>query len=264
MKVAVFSDVHGNLEAYGAVLTDVAAQAGIAALWCLGDVVGYGADPERCAAITMALSDAAPPGYEPEPELRDVITALQGKLNYVMKGNHDAAAAGDPIISSFNPAARAAARWTANVVSEPVRKYLDGLPLTVRAGVSCLVHASPADPATYPYVLSEEDAAAAFAATAATVTFYGHTHVPLSLRDEEGGVAQVPLGELSPGKRFLINVGSVGQPRDGDPRAAYLIYDGEKRTASLVRLPYDVDAAADKIRRAGLPRELASRLYAGW
>ncbi len=261
MKIAVFSDVHGNLEAYRASVLDIARRGDVEALWCLGDVVGYGADPERCLEITAALAGAAPP--ELDGEMADAVGALAGKLRYVVLGNHDAAALGDQIINYFNDAARTAALWTAEELSPQACSLLQNFPLTATEGDVLLVHSTPVRPQEFNYITSIADAEEAFAATDAGVVFFGHTHQGGVVAEGGGNPRAVPASEFGAGDRYLVNVGSVGQPRDGDPRACYVVYDTNEVGLEFVRVPYDVEAAAAKIRGAGLPRVLADRLYYG-
>lgn len=263
MKIAVFSDVHSNLEAYRAAILDVARRDDVSALWCLGDVVGYGADPEICVQITLALAGSAPPPAVDE-ELGGAIGELAGKLRYVVLGNHDAAAFGHAIINYFNEAARAAALWTAAAISPPASHFLQNLPLTATEDDALLVHATPVRPEEFHYVTSVADARGAFAATGARVIFYGHNHQPVVVSDREGRSAAAPPDEFGADGRWLVNAGSVGQPRDGDHRACYVVYDASDARLEFVRVDYDVDAAAAKILKAGLPRVLAERLHYGW
>ncbi len=263
MKIAIFSDVHSNLEAYRAALCSVAARGDVDVLWCLGDIVGYGADPEACVNITRALT-----GGEPPPGLDgdfvDALIALKGKLQYVVLGNHDAAAIGDNILHYFNHAARAAALWTAEVISEQTSEFLQNLPLTASEGDAFLVHATPVSPREFLYLTSVADAEEAFGATDARVIFYGHNHQPVVISDRAGYPTAVPAGEFGAGGRWLVNAGSVGQPRDGDRRACYAVYDPGALSLEFVRVEYDVEAAAAKITDAGLPHSLAERLFYGW
>ena len=263
MKIAVFSDVHSNLEAYRASLLDIARRGDVGALWCLGDVVGYGADPEPCVRITGAL-DGALRRPDLDDELAAAVDALAGKLRRAVLGNHDAASFGDRIINFFSEAARAAALWTAENISPPARLFLQGLPLTAAEGDVLLVHATPSRPREFHYITAAAQAREAFDATDARVIFYGHTHRGGVIAGRDGGTAAVGVEEFGRGDRYLVNVGSVGQPRDGDSRACYVIYDDAAEAVEFVRVEYDVDAAAEKIRRAGLPGMLADRLYQGW
>ncbi|NIT35249.1 MAG: metallophosphoesterase [candidate division Zixibacteria bacterium] len=261
MKVAIYSDVHGNLEAYRASVLDIARRPDVGALWCLGDVVGYGADPERCLEITAALAGAAP--AELDGELADAAGGLAGKLRYVVLGNHDAAALGDQIINYFNDAARAAAIWTAEELSPQACLLLQNFPLTATEGDALLVHSTPVRPQEFNYVTTVADAEEAFAATDANVVFFGHTHQGGVVAEGDGNPRAVPASEFGARDRYLVNVGSVGQPRDGDPRACYVLYDAARGRLEFVRVAYDVEAAAAKIREVGLPRVLADRLYYG-
>jgi diadenosine tetraphosphatase ApaH/serine/threonine PP2A family protein phosphatase len=263
LKIAVFSDVHSNLEAYRASLLDIARRPDVGALWCLGDVVGYGADPELCLRITGALNGALP-RPELDGEFADAVDALAGKLRRFVLGNHDAASFGDRIINFFNEAARAAALWTADNITPEARLFLQGAPLTAAEGDALLVHATPLRPREFHYVTSLEDARVAFGVTDARVVFYGHTHRGGVIAWRGGAPAAVGEEEFGRNDRYLVNVGSVGQPRDGDSRAGYVVYDPAAETLEFVRLEYDVDAAAVKIRKAGLPGMLADRLYDGW
>jgi diadenosine tetraphosphatase ApaH/serine/threonine PP2A family protein phosphatase len=262
LKIAVFSDVHSNLEAYRASLLDIARRGDVDALWCLGDVVGYGPDPEPCLRITAALS-----GKMRRPELDDelaaAVDALTGKLRWTVLGNHDAASFGDRIINFFNEAARAAALWTAENISSAARLFLQSIPLTAAEGDVLLVHATPSRPREFHYITAAAQARQAFDATDARVVFYGHTHRGGVIADRNGGAAVVDAEEFGRSGRYLVNAGSVGQPRDGDSRACYVIYDDDAEAVEFVRLEYDVGAAAEKIRRAGLPEMLADRLYQG-
>jgi diadenosine tetraphosphatase ApaH/serine/threonine PP2A family protein phosphatase len=263
LKTAIISDIHANWEAFAAVLADIARQADVARVWCLGDVVGYGADADRCVIVAAALADKAAPPRGLTAEEEDAVAALRGKLTAAIFGNHDAAVLGDPIIDWFNDAGRTAALWTVGKLSAEARAWLTALPSTVETAGELLVHASPADPAAYPYITDVAAARRAFGAATRRLVFFGHTHVPRVIREEQGEPVAAPFRELTPPHRYLVNVGSVGQPRDGDNRAAYAVYDDAENSVRTVRLPYDIDAAAEKIRRAGLPLVLARRLYYG-
>ncbi len=243
MKYGIFSDVHGNLEALTAVLGAMERD-GAERIWCLGDVVGYGAEPNECADRVRQSAES------------------------VVLGNHDAACAGAEPAEHFNPQARNAVQWTAGRLTESTRAWLRGLPLTVTHGDVLLVHASPYEPAAWHYVqpnMKQGDMIRAFAATGARLTFVGHSHQPLVLVHREQQYFRF-LGDhlyLEEGGRYLVNVGSAGQPRDGNPQAAYALYDTLAGTVTLSRVAYDIATAQRKIRESGLPVALADRLESG-
>ena len=240
MRTAVLSDVHGNLHALEAVLAEVD-KGGFDALWFLGDLVGYGPRPNECAAL------------------------LQERAAICLAGNHDLVVLGKISIAAFAGDAAAAARWTQTVLDDGVRSFLDGLePEAAATGVE-LFHASPRDP-VWEYVLSDDAAVAAFALTEAPLVLVGHSHVALELSngdDLRGEPApagtQLELGRL----RRLLNPGSVGQPRDGDPRAAWLEIDIDAGRATFRRTDYPVGQTQDEMRQRGLPETLAARLAYG-
>jgi diadenosine tetraphosphatase ApaH/serine/threonine PP2A family protein phosphatase len=241
MRVAVISDIHSNLHALEAVLADIQAEAPDE-VWCLGDIVGYGAQPNEC------------------------VDAVREAVRLSLSGNHDLAVLGTIDVAAFSGDAGAAARWTRTVLGESQAEWLGGLkPSADRAGVQ-LFHGSPRDP-VWDYVLSEEIAKASILQTTAPLLLVGHSHIALALRwDGEqmsGGLApagtEVDLG----GGRFVLNPGSVGQPRDGDPRAAWLLIDEEAGRAAFRRVPYPIVRAQAAIRANGLPEGLAARLAHG-
>ncbi len=239
MRLAIFSDIHGNLEALQAVL-ERCADVGVDRTLCLGDLVGYGADPNRCIEQVCEAADV------------------------VLAGNHDWVAAGLEEPRYFNPMALAAIRWTAAELTGAHIAYLQARPLTAEEGDVLYVHASPYRPETWPYIHYPEEGREGLAHTGARVCFVGHSHQAF-ICSERGdvevlgeGVAPVTLSE-----RYLVNVGSVGQPRDGDPRAAFVIWDQAADELQLCRVPYDVAGAQAKIREAQLPELLAERLEMG-
>ena len=241
MRVAVISDIHANYHALEAVLAAVDAE-GVDELWCLGDTVGYGARPNDCCALVKAMCDLC------------------------LAGNHDLVVSGAIDIEEFNHDAAAAARWSREVLSDKARTWLNGLePVAVAAGLE-LYHASPRDP-IWEYVLSEYVALASLEATEAPAVLVGHSHVALALGLVDGqlvgGLAPDGSGVSFAEHRRLLNPGSVGQPRDGDPRAAYLELDLEAKTAEFHRVEYDVAGTQREIREAGLPEGLATRLATG-
>jgi diadenosine tetraphosphatase ApaH/serine/threonine PP2A family protein phosphatase len=245
MRAAVITDIHSNRPALEAVLEAIDG-AGVAEVWCLGDVVGYGAEPDRCAEIAKERCDTC------------------------LVGNHDLAALGDLDVSAFSSAAAAAVTWTQENWDQPTGEFLKALkPAGEREGVG-LFHASPRDP-VWEYVLSIEQATDCLQLQDQRVSLIGHSHVALFFSgpaaEENGDVRGVQALDgatldLSDG-RWLINPGSVGQPRDGDPRAAWLELDTDDWTARYHRVEYEIDEAAKAIEEAGLPRQLADRLYVG-
>jgi predicted phosphodiesterase len=239
VRIAVISDIHGNLHALEAVLESIAADAP-ETVWCLGDLVGYGPRPNRCCALVVE------------------------KAELCLIGNHDLGVLGRLDLDEFAPDAAASARWTAEVLSDESRAYLESLePQIVRKDVE-LYHASPRDP-VWEYVLSPEVAIASLAATSAPLVLVGHSHVPLRYGWEQQALAlceegtQVDLAR----ERWLLNPGSVGQPRDGDARAAYLLLDLEAQRAEFKRVRYEVAKTQAEIRERGLPEALAERLAHG-
>jgi len=238
MRLAVLSDIHGNREALAAVIA-AGRTRGVDAWLCLGDIVGYGADPRACLDAVRELTDA------------------------VLLGNHDAAAVGLQDLENFNLYARRAAEWTAEQLDDAERHYLAALPLVLDEGDARFVHAEPVRPAEWGYIFDLADAQTALAATAQRYCFVGHSHIPFLCAEEGGDVARADAGPVRSRARYLANVGSVGQPRDGDPRACFALWDRAAGTLELVRCPYAVAAAQDKIIAAGLPSFLAERLARG-
>jgi diadenosine tetraphosphatase ApaH/serine/threonine PP2A family protein phosphatase len=235
MRVSVISDVHGNLAALEAVLAEI----GEGEVWCLGDTVGYGARPNECCAL------------------------VRERASVCLAGNHDLAVRGTIDLDEFAGAAGAAARWTRGVLDDASRAFLDSLdPQAKLEGVE-LFHASARDP-VWEYVLSDEAAAFTLALTEAPVVLVGHSHVALRVSTNgEGGLAPAGTVVPLPGARHLLNPGSVGQPRDGDPRAAWLALDLDGGSATFRRTEYDVERTQREIREAGLPEVLADRLAVG-
>lgn len=242
MRIAVISDVHSNLLALDAVLASAGA---VDAIWHLGDVVGYGPEPDAVVDRLAAIGAVG------------------------VRGNHDAAACGGAEIEWFNPDARAAMEWTREAISERTRGWLANLPERVETAGFTLVHGSGRDP-IWEYVSSPTAALASLSAMDTTHGINGHTHVPVAylVVDDRAGRLGPERGwaeasaRLGNG-RLLLNPGSVGQPRDGDPRASYLILDTDVGTASWHRVRYDIDAVGSAMRAAGLPRRLSERLLYG-
>ncbi len=243
MKIGIFSDVHGNLEALEAVL-DAQAREGVQRTWCLGDLVGYGANPNECVARVRQAADV------------------------VVIGNHDAACVGAEDITHFNQHAREAVLWTQGQLTPEHGEWLKALPFTESVEQVLLVHASPFEPSNWHYIHAQMrmvEMRNGFNATQAHCAFVGHSHQPLILIKKGEEFFQF-LGDhlhLEEGSRYLINVGSVGQPRDGNPKACHVIYDTDERTVTMARATYDITTAQRKIRAAGLPDILADRLEVG-
>ena len=241
MKIAIVSDIHANWHALEAVLRDVEEQQPDE-LWCLGDLVGYGPQPNRCTQ------------------------ELEARTAICLAGNHDLGAIGRVELADFSSEAAEVARWTAKELEDGARSYLESLsPSGERNGVG-LFHGSPHDP-VWEYVLSEGSARRAFDLTTSDLLLVGHSHMPIALRLADGTVAGgLARGgsevELT-GGRWLLNPGAVGQPRDGDPRAAYLLIDLDSRHAHFRRVPYDIAATQAELRENGLPEPLAERLAGG-
>jgi predicted phosphodiesterase len=240
VKHAILSDVHANLEALDAVLADVRAR-GADDLVCLGDFVGYGASPNEC------------------------VERLRPAIQAAVLGNHDQAAFDETWLDSFNPEAAAAARWTARALGREHLDYLRALPFSVAWRGARLVHGSPADPPAWNYVFTPGEAIGEMEACPEPVCFVGHSHVPGTF-ELDGRRARYTREAAIAGRRerrYLIVVPSVGQPRDGDPRAGYLVWDDEAWTFEHVRLDYDIAGAVRRIVDAGLPRALGERLRYG-
>ncbi|MGI8585379.1 MAG: metallophosphoesterase family protein [Thermoleophilaceae bacterium] len=241
-RVALISDVHGNLPALETVLEDIDG-AGVDETWCLGDLVGYGAQPDECVARAADACDLC------------------------LVGNHDLVVLDRIDIATFSQGAAEAARWTRDRLGSDARDFLAGLKPYDAGRPIGLFHASPRNP-VWEYVLSNEVAEASMLSMEPRVAAIGHSHVALSFRRPLAGRAS---GEVAPAgtvadlseEAWLLNPGAVGQPRDGDPRAAWLLLDLEAWSSTWRRVEYPIDRAADAIREAGLPAALADRLYYG-
>ncbi|MEP6812539.1 MAG: metallophosphoesterase family protein [Actinomycetota bacterium] len=241
MRVAVVSDIHANLHAFESVLAAIDADP-VDELWCLGDIVGYGPKPDECCELVRARATAC------------------------LCGNHDLAVRGTLDLLEFSGDAGIAAAWTRGVLSERSLEWLGTLEPFGSAHDVALFHGSARDP-VWEYVLTSEAALATLLLTEEQIVLVGHSHAALHVvlrrTDLEGGPSPdgtvLGLGEA----RWVLNPGSVGQPRDGDPHASYLVLDLEARTASFRRVPYDVERTQAEMRAAGLPGALAARLAAG-
>jgi len=239
MRIALLSDIHSNLVALDAVL---AATGPVDAHWILGDVVGYGPDPD---GVVARLTEIGAVG---------------------VRGNHDAAAVGGAEIEWFNPDARRAMEWTRTAISPATRSWLEALPERWSSDGCELVHGSPREP-IWEYVTSVPVARANLAVLTSSIGLHGHTHIPIAFVEDDGRVDVVSPGDGSElelrGRRALLNPGSVGQPRDGDPEASFAILDPAAGTIEWHRVAYDIEAVQVAMREAGLPLGLVARLSFG-
>ena len=242
MRYAIMADIHANLTAFEAVLEDMERRGGVDEIWCLGDVVGYGPDPHEC------------------------IERLRRYRHVCVAGNHDWAAIGKISIAEFNPDAALACQWTAGQLNQKDIRYLEKLPLSLDRDIFKLVHGSPREP-IWEYVISTSIASENFGFFQSPYCLVGHSHVPLVFKEEDGSCTFTRLVDnlgLALGEsRLIINPGGVGQPRDGDLRASYALYDSDTRMIRLYRIPYDVTAVQDRMIEKGLPIRLAVRLQYG-
>ncbi|MGJ8678252.1 MAG: metallophosphoesterase family protein [Akkermansiaceae bacterium] len=239
MKIAILSDIHANLEALEAVISDAESR-GCSNYACLGDVVGYNADPVACLNI---IRDLGCP---------------------VVKGNHDFDCGNDTSLELMNPVAAEALLWTRDQLNPEQRKWLSRLRMVRQVQDFTIVHATLDQPTSWNYVNNKFDALANFSFQISSVCFYGHTHVPRVYMCNEH-MQELPAQTISiqEGSKYFINAGSIGQPRDGDWRASYCIYDLERKTVEFHRIQYDIVKTQEKIIQAGLHQFLAERLAKG-
>ncbi len=242
MKILLLSDIHANLTALEAVLAEVEQAGSVDAIWVSGDTVGYGPDPNECIELVRDSADM------------------------VVAGNHELAAIGKMSTENFNANAAAAADWTENSLTASVAEYIAGLPLRLEHGDFTLVHGSPRDP-VWEYLLSDDGFRANLDHFETPGCVVGHSHLQFLVRmPQDAAIAvrseqdvEVAVGD----DRFFINPGSVGQPRDGDPRAAFAIYDEGERAVTFKRVEYDIGATQKRMESAGLPEPLIERLPQG-
>ena len=232
MRVAIISDIHSNLEALNSAFETIDAQR-VDDIVCLGDIVGYGANPNECLAL------------------------VRSRCSLILQGNHDAAAVDLSVANQFTLNAQLSAIWTFGALLSENKDFLKNLPQMKPRGDILFSHASPFEPEEWHYVISEFDTREAFQAFGERICFIGHSHIPV-IFSEHGKVPAV-----SQSGRFIVNVGSIGQPRDANPNLSFGIFDTDSWLYQNMRVGYDVDAAAEKISKAGLPRALAERLYQG-
>ncbi len=232
MRFAIISDIHSNLEALTKAF-ELIDQESINEVVCLGDIVGYGANPNECVSL------------------------VRERCRTVLRGNHDAAAVDPRNAETFTRNARIAAEWTGTHLSDENKDFLRDLPYSHSRDDILFVHSSPYQPQSWYYVLTEEDLDVAFQSFSEKICFIGHSHFP-GIFSEDG-----PAKEVNRGSKFLVNVGSVGQPRDGNSKLSFGIFDSGTWMYKNVRSSYPIQVAADKIVRAGLPRALSDRLALG-
>ena len=240
MRYAVISDIHGNLEALKAVLSDIESQ-NVDKIVCLGDVVGYGPWPNECVELIRERADVC------------------------LMGNHDFAAIGREPVEYFNSYARRAILWTIRQLTPESLEFLKQLPFEYIEGDVTFVHSAPYRPEDWTYIISERDALPQFNYLQTRICFVGHSHVAIGVgwKDNRFWSWRVNGEELQPDARYIINVGSVGQPRDGDKRAAYGVYDSERDEFEFRRVEYDVWATQNRMKELGLPQYLIDRLTVG-
>lgn len=237
LKTAIFSDIHGNLQALEAILKDAKEQ-GVQNFACLGDVVGYGPSPADC------------------------ISKIQEIGCVCIKGNHDDDASTERDLSNLSDNAQVSLKWTRDRLSSAQKEWLRRLPMQKRLGRNMLVHSSLKNPHSWEYIRNKFDAEAAISSQPTPLCFFGHTHKPVCYEQTTNGVSIVDEQKIgiNPDYKYLINVGSVGQPRDGNPDASYVIFNRTSREISFRRVQYDVSSVVDEIYASGLDPELAQRL----
>lgn len=240
MKYAILGDIHANLEALQAVLRD-AEQQGVTHYACTGDVVGYNADPKACLKL------------------------IRGLKCKVVQGNHDYYAGCNESMELFTPMAQQSIYWTRRQLTLLERKYLRELPMVADIETFTMVHSSLSNPNRWNYIFKRNAAESSFRNQFANVCFFGHTHVPLAFVNDGETIDKgfYDTLKIQSGFKYLINVGSVGQPRDRNPQAAYAIYDLDQESVTMRRIDYDIPATQKKIRDAGLPFRNALRLSMG-
>ena len=239
MRYAIIADIHANLEALQVVLEDTKEQK-CSHYACVGDVVGYNANPKECLDIIRNMGMPC------------------------VKGNHDEYCSSEDPLEGFNPHAAEAVSWTRRQLNEEDRQWLRDFKYLRMVASFSMVHATLDGPQRWGYVFDKLAAAASFTYQNTAVCFFGHTHVPVAfVRDTMVRGGTYSKFKVEPGKKYFVNVGAVGQPRDGNPKAGYVIYDLDDGTIELRRLDYDIGKAQEKIRSAGLPARLAERLGLG-
>jgi predicted phosphodiesterase len=240
MKYAIIADIHANLEAFQVVLNDIEKQK-CTHIACLGDIVGYNANPKECLDTIRSMNIPC------------------------VKGNHDEYCSSDDALEGFNPHAAEAVNWTRKQLTVDDKKWLSELKYLRLVTSFTIVHATLDGPQRWGYVFEKLAAAASFTYQNTPVCFFGHTHVPVAFIRHDNQVRGGTYSKfrVEPGRKYFVNVGAVGQPRDGNPKSAYVVYDMDEGSIELRRLDYDIAAAQKKIIDAGLPPRLADRLAVG-
>lgn len=241
MKYAIFADIHSNLEAFQAALDSMEKEGAERRIF-LGDIVGYGADPNECLRL------------------------LRDRADLAIAGNHDYGLIGKTSLDSFNEYAQTALLWTRQVVSEDNMDYLRSLPIITEFDSMTLVHSSPKYPNRWNYIMDSAEAAGQFPAFKTQTCFVGHSHRPIIIEMNPAGEISggaIPEMQIKRGYCYIINGGSVGQPRDGNPDAAYCLYNSDSGLARIVRVPYDIKKQQEKMSKAGLPENLIDRIKYG-
>ena len=239
MKYAIFGDIHANLEALQAVMAD-AEQQGCTDYVCTGDIVGYASDPNECLRIVREMGCP------------------------VVKGNHDEESTLSTSLEGLNPLAKQAMEWTRAQLNEDEQDFLKNMKLVRQVADFTIVHATLDTPGSWTYVTNKFDAMASFSYQFTQLCFYGHTHTPrIYVKSDSVEPLEETEVNLEMGRKYFINVGSTGQPRDGDWRASYVVYDSDNQNVTIRRVDYDIQKAQDKIIEAGLPEMLAHRLTLG-
>jgi diadenosine tetraphosphatase ApaH/serine/threonine PP2A family protein phosphatase len=241
-RIGIFSDIHGNLQALDMILRVLTENEQVDQLYCCGDIVGYGGNPNECCERIRSI---------------DCPTVA---------GNHDHAALAMTDISYFNEIAKTAIRWTGEVLKPENVEYLRSLPMQIEDEEVLIVHASPKEPEAWNYILTLGDARMNFEFFKHKVCFIGHSHQPFIIEYSEGSLScpSDPRVAVVDDRRYLVNVGSVGQPRDGNPDACYALYDRAEKYIEIKRITYDLDGAKQAILGNNLPQQLADRLNHGW
>ena len=247
MRYGIYSDLHANLEALEVVLEQLQEIEKVDMLICLGDIVGYGANPNEC------------------------IERVRETTEYVIAGNHDHAALDLTDIRYFNPYAKKAVQWTQETLTKRSNEYLHSLPLKYHFPEEdfMIVHATPSKPEAWNYIFSRQEARYELNSFSEKICFVGHSHQPLIIESHNNEINVIHANngtdviELKKECRYIINDGSVGQPRDRNPKSAFCIFDSDKMTVQIKRIEYDIEAAQKKILDAGLPELLADRLATG-